>query len=116
MRYRKLDAAGDYTLGTGSDFHVDTPAAVAQAVQTRLLLTAGEWFLDVTEGTPWNTQILGKYTANSYDLVIKERILKTPGVVQLANYASTLDAAKRQLSVTATIDTIYGQAFLQANL
>src|SRR5260364_424406 len=54
MRYRRLDAAGDYAFGRGlSDFEQDTPEAVAQAVKTRLALRFGEWFLDTSDGTPW---------------------------------------------------------------
>src|SRR5260363_151880 len=53
MRYRRLDAAGDYAFGRGlSDFEQDTPEAVAQAVKTRLALRFGEWFLDTSDGRP----------------------------------------------------------------
>ena len=39
MRYRKLDAAGDYAFGSSrADFHRDTAETVAQAVKTRLML------------------------------------------------------------------------------
>ena len=78
MRYRKLDANGDYSFGAQqADFFVDSPEGVAQAVQTRLGLFTGEWFLDTTDGTPWRTEVLGKYTQDSYDAVIKDRILTT---------------------------------------
>lgn len=116
MQYRKLDTAGDYTLGTGSDFHVNTPAAVAQAVKTRLLLFAGEWFLDTTDGTPWRTDVLGKYTQQAYDAVLKDRILSTPGVTGITQYSSALDSSKRTLSVSAAISTIYGQTTLATTL
>lgn len=60
MRYRKLNTNGDYTFGQAqSNFYVNTPEAVAQAVKTRLLLIQGEWFLDVSEGTPYSAKILG---------------------------------------------------------
>lgn len=108
MRYRKLDTAGDYTLGTGSDFYVNTPAAVAQAVQTRLLLLAGEWFLDTADGTPWRTDVLGKYTQQAYDAVLKDRILSTPGVTEITQYSSFFDRTRRLLTVAVTIGTLYG--------
>lgn len=110
MRYRKLDANGDTTFGRGpSNFWINAPAAVAQAVVTRLKLLQGEWFLDVTEGTPWSTQILGKNTSATYDPAIQERILDTLGVTKLLDYASTLDPDTRELTVTAKLDTIYGE-------
>lgn len=116
MRYRKLDADGDYVFGGGqADFLKDSPEAVAQAVQTRLRLARGEWFLDKTEGTPWD-QILGKYTAGTYDAAIRQRILGTQGVRELAAYSSSLNSEARELSVTATINTIYGTIPVQATL
>lgn len=107
MIYRRLDSNGDYQVGL---FLANTPAAVAQAVQTRLLLWRGEWFLDTTDGTPWLQGILGHNT--NYDLEIQRRILDTPGVTEIIRYSSNVNSA-RELSVTATINTIYGQATVQ---
>lgn len=115
MRYRALDANGDMQFGNGaSNFLVNSPAAVGQAVLTRLKLLTGEWFLDVTEGTPYATQILGKNTSATYDTAIRSRILGTQGVSGIASYSSSLNPTTRALSITATIDTIYGQATISA--
>lgn len=117
MRYRKLDAGGDYTFGhQQADFYRDQPEGVAQAVKTRLGLLTGEWFLDTSDGTPWRTDVLGKYTQSTYDVVIKDRILGTDGVQSLDSYSSALDRATRKLSVSASISTIYGTATVQATL
>lgn len=108
MRYRKLDADGDYVFGgQQADFYKDVPEAVAQAVLTRLRLFRGEWFLDLTEGTPLD-QIIGKYTAGTYDAAIRQRILATQGVTALVAYSSDLNTETRRLSVSATITTQYG--------
>lgn len=115
MRYRKLDADGDYTTGTGEDFLTDSPAAVGQAVRTRLLLFQDEWFLDA-RGTPWSQDILGRIPVEVYDAAIRRRILRTPGVTQIAQYASTLNRATRALTIRATIDTQYGQTALETSL
>ena len=117
MRYRKLDSSGDYTLGTPYDFHIDTPATVAQAVKTRLNLWVGEWFLDVTDGTPWNEQILGKRTrGRNYDAAIRQRILGTQGVTEITGYTSSFDGNTRALSVSATITTLYGTTQLSTTI
>lgn len=109
MRIRAQDADGDMTFGQGgANFLVNSPAAVAQLVQTRLLLFASEWFLDVTEGTPYGTQIVGSRTALTRDTAIKARILTTPGVVRIAGYSSSV--VGRAFAIQATIDTIYGLA------
>jgi hypothetical protein len=109
MRYRKEDANGDYVFGNQlADFYTDVPEAVAQAVKTRLALFTGEWFLDTTDGTPWRVEVLGKYTKDIYDAVIQARILGTQGVNEITSYSSTFDGDSRTLSISATIDTQYG--------
>jgi hypothetical protein len=116
MRYRKLDANGDYTIGTGADFYINQPEAVQQAVLTALRLYTGEWFLDLTDGTPWRTEVLGKYTQDTYDTVIKQRILSVTGVSSIAAYSSSLNTSTRVLSITVTLNTIYGQVIVQGPL
>lgn len=107
MRYRALDANGDYTFGqSAANFLVNNSLLVAQAIRTRLLLMQGEWFLDKTEGTPYSTQILGKGTRSLYDQAIKTRILGTQGVNQIVNYSSNLN--NRVLTVNALVNTIFG--------
>lgn len=111
MRYRTLDANLDMTFGEGgTNFLINSPAAVGQLVYTRLLLLQGEWFLDIFEGTPYATQILGKGTSLTYDNAIRARILGTEGVLRITAYDSNL--VNRALTVEATIDTLYGEANL----
>ena len=117
MRYRKLDKDGDFQMGHGlADYHIDSPEAVAQAVKTRLALLTGEWFLDVTEGTPWATRVWGKQARSTYDPILRRRILQTAGVRELTSYASAFDGETRKLTVTATLDTVYGTVTVNATL
>lgn len=107
MRYRKLDASGSRVFGGGqSSFWINQPEAVAQAILTRLRLLQGSWFLDITAGVPWATQILGKGTTSTYDAVLRAAILGTEGVNSMISYSSSL--VGRSLTVNATVDTIYG--------
>lgn len=108
MRYRKLDENGDYSFGhQQADFLIDSPEAVAQAVDTRLKLDVGEWFLDKTEGMPWD-QVLGERTAGTRDSAIQRRILGTQGLTQIDSYESAVDPETRKFSATAEITTDYG--------
>jgi len=117
MRYRKLDANGDYVFGGSQQaFLIDTPDTVAQAVSTRLQLQFGEWFLDVTDGTDWKTKVLGKYTANVRDETLRIRILGTPGVTSIISYSSTFDHETRTFSVITEIDTVYGSASVSESI
>lgn len=113
MIYRKLDKDGDYTFGLGAgNFYKDQPEAVAQAVKTRLGLIEGEWFLDITAGTPYNSQILGAGMVSRYDHAIQEVILNTVGVTEIVNYYSQVDPTTRAAQITCTINTLYGTATL----
>lgn len=116
MRYRILSDTRDYVFGAGSsEFLVNSPEAVGQAVLTRLLLMQGEWFLDTSEGTPYSTQILGTGTQALYDQAIQQRILGTPDVLRIDSYASVLDD-QRNLTVSCTITTQFGQTQIQTVL
>lgn len=109
MRYRILTADDDYTFGGSQlDFYRDVPAAVGQAAKTRLLLWLGEWFLNISEGTPYLTGILGKHSKATADGTIRNRVINTQGMVGIDNYASEVDPNTRMLSVTMDINTIYG--------
>lgn len=109
MRYRALDVNGDYTFGRGQgNFLVNSPDAVRQLIQTRLGLLQGEWYLDLTAGTPWFQKILVKGVVSKvYDLLIQTRILGTQGVDSITTYASRVDPTIRSLSVQTLVKTIY---------
>lgn len=114
MRVRKLTPTGDYSFGHGQkDFYANTPAAVGQSVQTRLLLWLGEWYLNTLEGTPYLQGVLGKYSLENADVVIQDRIRTTTGVVNISKYESNLDPVTRKMTVAATINTIYGPTQVQ---
>lgn len=106
ISYRQLDTNLDYVFGQRTRFLVDTPEAVAQAINTRLLLWAGEWFLDLSEGTPYLQEILGYGTQDSRDIAIKERVLGTPGVLSIVQYSSSVQ--NRKLRVECTVRTQFG--------
>jgi hypothetical protein len=111
MINRKLTPTGDYTFGKGAgNFLVNSPAAVAQAVQTLFGLVRGEWFLDILAGVPYNTKILGAGTKGTYDAAIQSAILSVQGVLGIASYSSSIDPNTRKATVVCTIDTIYGSA------
>ena len=118
MRVRKQDpVTGDRIFGgSQAAFFQNDPVGVAQVVQTRLALWLGQWFLNVDDGMPWLTKVLGKYTASVRDATIRDRILSTPGVIGIASYASQFDPQTRKFFVQATINTAYGVAQIAQNV
>ena len=115
MRVRKIDpTTGLRVFGGGlAAFYVNQAEGVAQCVRTRLGLWTGQWFLNLPDGMPWSTDVLGKYTEAKRDLAIKSRILGTPGVTEIVSYSMSLDRFSRKLVGSVTINTQYGQATVQ---
>lgn len=114
MRYRKLSLTGDYTFGSGQlDFLRDTPETVAQAVKTSLLLWVGEWYLNIEEGTPYMQGILGKHDQELAEITLQDRITQVQGVTGIESFSASLDRETRRMSVSATINTLYGVTKLQ---
>lgn len=110
MRYRKLDADRDMVFGNQQvDFWRDVPDAPAQAVGTRLRLISGEWFLDVSEGVPYQVSALGTGKMQTIEPMFRQAILETQGVVRIGNWSSGWNPDTRTYSVAATIDTLYGR-------
>jgi hypothetical protein len=83
---------------------------------TRLKLWQGTWFADLSAGLPYDTVVLGKHPSKQTDAIIRAYILDTSGVTAINSYSSTYDPATRSLSITAGIDTLYGQATVAAGL
>lgn len=118
FRYRALDPSGDMQFGRGGAlFLVDSPAAVAQSILTRLNLWQGEWWLDLSEGTPWAQSVLGKPVGPGLpDAAIRARILGTPFVTRIDSYSAAYDSTARSLTINATVDTSFGQVIVTAAL
>jgi hypothetical protein len=109
MKYRKLDSNGDYSWGHGDqDFLIDSPAAVAQAITTTLKLFQGEWFLDLTAGVPWFTQVGGFNTQDIYDTIVKDAIRNVGGVLSITKYQSSLDTRTRDLTINVSGQSEFG--------
>lgn len=115
MRYRKLTVDGDYSFGQGQlNFLIDSPAAVAQAVQTSLLLWLGEWYLDVNAGVPYLQGVIGKHSKETSDNTILAQIGLVQGVVNIENFTSVVDPVTRKYTaIGGMLNTIYGKTKLE---
>jgi len=104
-------------FGNGAaDYWINDARGVGQLVETRLLLWTGQWYLNVDDGTPWLTRVLGKYTADFRDVTIQQRILATPNVTGIQGYNSQTDRQTRAWTVEATIETSFGQYVFQSDM
>lgn len=114
MTLRQLSPIGDFKFGNSQlDFISDSPATVAQVVQTSLRLWLGEWFLDNTLGMPWIEGVLGKHTQEIADITVQDYILNVQGVTDIASFISEDLRDTRRYQATVKLNTIYGPTELE---
>lgn len=85
----------------------DYSRMVLQRIRCRLLFVKGEWYLDQRQGTPWREKIWVKgVTEDTVRRVIREVVVKTPGVQSLNSLEVSIDKQTRtaSISLTATSD------------
>ena len=111
MKYRALDADGDFTFG--GRLFLTNKEAVAQAILTRLRLLYGEWWENIADGLPLFERILGAYggeeVRSAVDLIISERIHETQNVTEIVTYESSFDPQTRKYSAECSVNTAFGE-------
>lgn len=108
MTVRKLQDDGDIAT-SGVQFLTDKEE-IAQTIVTRLQLFLGEYFRDISEGTPWFQQVMIKN--GSLDLkesAIKTRIIQTNGVTRLNSFEADFDINTRTYTIKAGVLTTFGE-------
>jgi hypothetical protein len=106
--YRQL-VSGEPAWGQGQDNLISNTDAVAQLIQTRLLLFENEWWANLSDGLPLWQSILGQTAnVNAITLLINQRILSTPFVNGIESLTVGYDSANRAFSYTAAVTTQFG--------
>ena len=110
MKYRKLDANGDYILGNNAQGFLTGADAVAQAITTNLKLLQAEWWENVDQGLPLFQNILGQPgtpdNIKAADLIIQDNILSTTNVKSIANFQSNY--SNRTYTIQCMVNTTFG--------
>ena len=96
------------------DYILNDPEGVALHVLDRLQLWRGQWFADLTQGVPYQTEVLGERTRWTRDVVVRGTVQDTPHVTEIVQYASHADADTREWQAAMIIDTEYGAVALRA--
>src|SRR5215469_4256458 len=109
---RKLDANHDVIRGNGQlDFYTDL-YAVAQLIDTSLLLLQGEWWNDLATGLPLFQQIIGVSGVGNNPqvaaLLIQQTILAVPYVNSIANVNLAYDPLSRAFTYSCNVYTAFG--------
>lgn len=117
LSVRQLDQNGDMQFGRGKrDFISDTPEVVGQRAKTRMSLWTSDWYLNLAEGTPYRTAVLGMRTNATRDPALRSRILGTAGCTGITAYASQITRSTRGYNVQANIQTAFGVGAIVASV
>lgn len=109
---RALDANHDPIYGNGQNNFLNDIQAVAQVIQTSLLLLQGEWWEDLNEGLPVFQQILGSANGKKTDaisLLIQNVILSCcpPFVTGVKDIVTTFTTS-RTFTFACVVETQFG--------
>ena len=105
-----LDADGDLDFSSGSLRYTQGIEAIAQGIRIRVLMVAGEWFLDLDLGVPWFTEILGrKPTIARVRALLRKAIIAAPGVLEILSIDVSIDSSTRRLTATWSVSTDVGE-------
>jgi hypothetical protein len=110
---RALNSNHEPTYGNGQgDFLYDLDA-VAQIIQTRLLLFQGEWWQNLQDGLPLFQSILGVGGAGrkpeAISLLIQQNILGlTPYVTGISDIVTTYQPNLRNFKFSCNVQTQFG--------
>lgn len=102
-------AGGELTTVTSLD-------AIAQHVKIRLLFFKGEWELNLDEGVPYWTDILVVGPdLRAVDSILRQVVLRTPGITSITSFSTDFDRSARVLSVTFEAITTDGLVLSSAD-
>jgi hypothetical protein len=112
ITYRQLDRSYEPTYGQGQANFLYDADAVAQAIQTRLLLFEGEWWENLADGLALWQRILGQGASlqdqQAIVLLIQQRILGTPYVTLVENVQFDWNSTTRSFQFYCVAQTQFG--------
>ena len=94
----KINSSNDIEIINNDLFLIEGRDEIAQVLRQELRFFLGEWFLNTDGGIPYLQEILKKNpNASTIDAIFKNKILESPGVIELTEYELTLE--KRKLTL-----------------
>jgi hypothetical protein len=104
-----LDADGDIVIDNQGLHFATGLSGVAQLIRTRVLMFAGEWFLNLDVGIPWyDTVFADDYDERTAYDALRAEILGTPGVVSIVSLTLTRDPFLRTVAIAYECTVSFG--------
>lgn len=109
MRSLALDAtSGDLALASGRLTLVEGAAAIAQRLDGRLSLWAGDWFADTSVGVPFLSFLGVKGAAPLAEAALRRAVASCPGVASIEAFTFAASADRRAV-VDFRVRTVTGE-------
>jgi hypothetical protein len=107
----KLDITTHDLIIENSDLQlVDEREWLLQSVKIKFLFFLGEWFLDTTAGLDHFGLVLVKDPdLNLIDNMFKIALIEYDEIIEILDYSSSLDTVTRELTVSFSCSTTYGE-------
>lgn len=105
MKFRAIDDAGDWVLGSGIQAYATDNLAIKYDLETKLKTFLQECFFDLEIGVPW-FQLLGAKDKPAIILTLQQIIGGVEGVTRITNVEFELKQ-DRTAKLSYNIDTIY---------
>jgi phosphosulfolactate phosphohydrolase-like enzyme len=109
MIIRKVDGTNDWDFGKGKNSYATAEQAIEINIQTVLLSWVGNCFFAIDDFVDYNN-LLDKGKEEDLKYAIKSQILQCEGVIKVTDISTSLDI-DRKVTISYTIDTIYGRGF-----
>lgn len=105
----KMTDEGDLAIENGSLSMVTGQDGIRQDLIQKLRSFLGEWFLDLSDGVPYYQNILIKNPSPQVvESLLQDRILSTPGVIEILSFNLDYDPALRKLTGAFDVRTEEG--------
>jgi len=110
MKFRGLDADGDWMLGQGLGSYAREEDALALSIATRLRSVYGNCFFDTEFGINYQLRMDPNHEDDLYQ-DIQAMVQQTDGVVLIRSISKSLNRQTRALGVSMRLQTIYDNDF-----
>lgn len=108
MKFRALDASGDWSFGAGQQSYLSDEDAIAADIGTALKVFLGECFFALNFGVDW-WNLLSARNGSEKNIILQCRqiIASRENVTRINRVEAILDRATRNLIVRYNVDTVF---------
>ena len=106
MRFRNLDANGDWCFGKGRNSYLKDNKALMMNIKTRLLSFLNDCFFDLEAGIDW-WNLLGGKEQKSIIASVQRVVLRSSQVKKIVNMQYLLK--NRKFSITLSVEFANGE-------